>query len=49
MYQRKDLENINLNYIKNYYLNNRSEVVGLGEKFGPFWVPEINIIMPEKD
>jgi undecaprenyl diphosphate synthase len=46
-YSNSILKKINVEYIKNYYLINRSEILGVGEKIGPFWVPRISIKMPK--
>jgi undecaprenyl diphosphate synthase len=48
-YQNEMIAKSDLEKIKDYYLLNKSKVIGLGEKIGQFWIPQINIQMPKKE
>jgi undecaprenyl diphosphate synthase len=48
-YKENELNQSVIKFMKEYYILNKSEVIGLGEKIGPFWVPQINIQMPKKE
>lgn len=47
-YNNEDIGASNLEYLKNYYHINKSKVIGLGEKVGPFWIPKIDIEIPKR-
>ena len=46
-YNNEILEEVNVEYMKDYYIINKSQIIGVGEKIGPFWIPKINIRMPK--
>ena len=48
-YQNEMIAKSDLEEIKDFYLLNKSKVIGLGEKIGPFWIPQINIQIPKRD
>jgi undecaprenyl diphosphate synthase len=49
VYKDTDPDENNINFMKKYYILNKSKVLGLGEKVGEFWVPQIEIRMPKNE